>query len=281
MQEGIYIYKKEVDWSVLQQGFTIPLSIQVLFQKLIANSLPRGTSRDVKILIDGEIFEAKLVNQKFDETKYPNHKDIIQFRYKPQSAIAQKMQAIFRETYNHCIGFKNNPLNRKKRVPIPEDKKEYFVLFSTQFEDTFLCDYMTFKESKATKNQLYDIDENEYELMINYKKKDLNARIEERLQLVKTRKIDRSICDSLKFLYNFQCQITGENFSEKHGVSVVEAHHIDYFTKSQNNDTDNIVIISPNYHRLIHKLDPVFDKDEKAFIFPNGLKEKLSINLHL
>jgi len=281
MQEGVYIYKKEVDWSVLQQGFTIPLSIQVLFQKLIANSLPRGTSKKVKILIDGEIFEAKLVNQKFDETKYPNHKDIVQFRYEPQSEIAKRMRIVFSETYNHCIDFKNNPLNKKRRVPIPDNKKEYLVLYSTQFDNTFLCDYMTLKESKASKNQLYDINEIEYELMINYKEKDLDARIEERLQLVKVRKIDRSICDNLKLLYNFQCQITGENFSENHGVSVVEAHHIDYFTKSQNNDADNIVIVSPNYHRLIHKLNPTFDRDEKAFIFPNGLKERLSINLHL
>ena len=26
-----------------------------------------------------------------------------------------------------------------------------------------------------------------------------------------------------------------------------------YFTRSQNNDSTNIIIISPNYHRIIHK----------------------------
>lgn len=129
--------------------------------------------------------------------------------------------------------------------------------------------------------QLDYINEIEYELMINYKETDLDARIEERLQLVKVRKMDKSICDNLKLLYNFKCQITGENFSEHHCVNVVEAHHINYFTKSQNNDTDNIVIVSPNYHRLIHKLNPTFDREEKAFIFPNGLKERLRLNLHL
>ena len=35
--------------------------------------------------------------------------------------------------------------------------------------------------------------------------------------------------------------------------SLFTSHHIDYFTRSQNNDSTNIIIISPNYHRIIHK----------------------------
>lgn len=30
MLDNYYIYKKEVDWSLLNQGFSIPLDIQVL-----------------------------------------------------------------------------------------------------------------------------------------------------------------------------------------------------------------------------------------------------------
>ena len=53
-------------------------------------------------------------------------------------------------------------------------------------------------------------------------------------------------------------------------VTLVEAHHIDYFTTSQNNDTTNIIIISPNYHRIIHKNNPVFNRKKFQFEFPNG-----------
>jgi len=49
-------------------------------------------------------------------------------------------------------------------------------------------------------------------------------------------------------------------------VTLVEAHHIDYLTTSQNNDTTNIIIISPNYHRIIHKNNPVFNR--KKFVLP-------------
>ena len=43
-------------------------------------------------------------------------------------------------------------------------------------------------------------------------------------------------------------------------ISVPACAHIFYFTCSQNNDSTNIIIISPNYHRIIHKNNPHFNR---------------------
>jgi 5-methylcytosine-specific restriction enzyme A len=144
-----------------------------------------------------------------------------------------------------------------------------------------LLDYLTANDNEIIDNQITMLDEEEFEMSINYQKEDNSARIEEKMQLVKVRKLDRSICDNLKLLYENRCQITGVNFCENYNVSVVEAHHIDYFVKSQNNNSENIIIISPNYHRLIHKLNPIFDRPNLLFKFDNGLVEKIKLNLHL
>ncbi|MDO4957818.1 MAG: hypothetical protein Q4E68_00995 [Prevotellaceae bacterium] len=53
------------------------------------------------------------------------------------------------------------------------------------------------------------------------------------------------------------------------------------FTESMNNDTSNIIILSPPYHRIIHKTKPVFDRPGLSFHFPNGLVEKVKIDKHL
>lgn len=58
-------------------------------------------------------------------------------------------------------------------------------------------------------------------------------------------------------------------------------HHIIPFTESMNNDTSNIIILSPNYHRIIHKTKAEFDRERLAFIFPNGLIDKVRLNKHL
>ena len=68
----IIFIKKEVDWSLLHRGFSIPITIQVIFQKAIEEFLPRGQS-----------------------------KDILQLRYNTQSEIAEKFRNIFLDSYNY------------------------------------------------------------------------------------------------------------------------------------------------------------------------------------
>jgi predicted restriction endonuclease len=82
-------------------------------------------------------------------------------------------------------------------------------------------------------------------------------------------------------LYDYRCQMTGEKVGESYSAMVVEAHHIIPFIESLNNDTTNIIILSPSYHRIIHKVKPTFDRKQLAFCFPNGLVEKVKLNKHL
>ena len=89
------------------------------------------------------------------------------------------------------------------------------------------------------------------------------------------RKIDRSIIQNLKKFYDYRDEISGEKIGDEYGDSVVEAHHIDYFTQSQNNDSTNIIIISPNYHRIIHRNNPHFNRNKFQFEFDNGETLKL------
>ncbi len=62
-----YVYKKEVDWSVLHQGVSIPVTIQIVFHNAIKKFLPRGQSIDIYLVLEGKTCKARLVNQKFDE----------------------------------------------------------------------------------------------------------------------------------------------------------------------------------------------------------------------
>ena len=81
INDNYYVYKKEVDWLVLQQGVSIPVTIQVVFQSTIDKFLSRGQSKHIYLVLEGKTYKARLVNQKFDERKYLNRKDILQIRY--------------------------------------------------------------------------------------------------------------------------------------------------------------------------------------------------------
>lgn len=45
MESENYVYKKEIDWSTLMEGFTLPLDNQVIFLRNMENFLQRGQSK--------------------------------------------------------------------------------------------------------------------------------------------------------------------------------------------------------------------------------------------
>ena len=123
--------------------------------------------------------------------------------------------------------------------------------------------------SKEVETEIKQMTEEEFEMAVV--RTDPRATIKKKQNLVKIRQLDSSIGDSLKRVYGFCCQMTGEHIGEQYGINTVEAHHIRPFTESLNNDTSNIMILSPNYHRIVHKASPRFNRKTLSFEFPNGL----------
>ena len=89
-------------------------------------------------------------------------------------------------------------------------------------------------------------------------------------ELAKVRKLSKHIIDTLKKMYKGECQLCGGKVGEQYGKEIVEAHHIEYFSQTQNNDPSNIIILCPNCHALIHKCNPAYDKKTCSFKFDNG-----------
>ncbi|MFH2046910.1 MAG: HNH endonuclease signature motif containing protein [Pseudomonadota bacterium] len=278
IEEQFYIYKKEIDRSVLREGFSIPVSIQVVFKERMKRYLKRGEKRNIKVSLDGHTYQVKLINQAFDEQKYTGHVDILQIRYSPQSAFAKKLREIFQSSLNYL---ESKRIITKKNIRVPEEKREYIVLYTTSLENTFFLEHITFSDSVQAKHFISEIDEEDFEFQSNYKIVDNSARIETKKQLIKIRRLDRAIGESLKLFYRYRCQICGDNFGKKYNCLIVEAHHINFFVNSLNNDASNIVVLCPNHHRVIHKANPIFTRKVCSFIYQNGVEEKLLLNKHL
>ncbi|MDM8557141.1 hypothetical protein QUF75_20665, partial [Desulfococcaceae bacterium HSG7] len=181
IQRDTYIYKKEVDWSLLHDGLTIPISIQVVFHKMLQEKLPRGSVKDINLIFDSIKYPVKLINQKFNEKKYPKHKDLIQIRYLPTSEFAMKIRSVFISSYNFIKNIRDKRKLqgiKKRRIYIPYEIKEYFALYTTQFNDVFVLDCITNEDVKAARSYISAFSEEEFEMGINYNLKDLTARIE-------------------------------------------------------------------------------------------------------
>ena len=124
-----------------------------------------------------------------------------------------------------------------------------------------------------------NMSEEELESIINFKDdiagiKVTNAQISQRVY-------NTRIIKQLKRLYKGSCQICGHTPFEEYIDNICDVHHIEYFASSQNNNTSNLIVVCPNHHRLIHKLNPVYDKEQLCFIFSDGSKVKIKLNYHL
>ena len=277
----MFLYQKLIDRSTLRQGFQIPVEFHHLL-KAMPGGMPRhGETRNVKVVIDGVGYDAQLKNQGFDRNKYDGHADVIQIRYSEGSALVKRLREIFCSTWNYVESIKNLPenINRKFTIRIPEEHQEFLALNTTDLPNIFVADCVTTAVKAEVKTEVCTMSELDFETF--EPREDKSAGIKQVTRLQKVRQLDRSIGDSLKLLYDYRCQMTGEKVGDEYNALVVEAHHIIPFTESINNNTSNIIILSPSYHRIIHKAKPVFDRPSLSFRFPNGLVEKVKIDKHL
>jgi len=279
MLEGSYIYKKEIDWSALHQGISIPLTIQEVFIDFTNKLIQRGKTVQIKILLYSNTYSANLVNQKFDEQKYPTHKDILQIRYSPESDLARNLRSIFAASYSYLKKHRERQEGQYSRITVPKNKKEYLAIYATKYPATFLFDCITYEENNAFEKEIKLLHEVEYENIINLSDPTSGYYYSNRIN--KIRKLNSAIGNSLKALYENRCQICGHNVSARYGASIVEAHHIVPYTVSLNNNPDNILILCPNHHVIIHKTNPSFDWKRLSYHYNNGLEEQLSLNRHL
>ena len=275
-----YVYKKEIDWSTLMEGFTLPLDNQVIFLRNMENFLQRGQSKIIHFFMNGKTYDAKIVNMNNSVEK--RRKDAYQIRYSRNGELSQALQQYFFKSmsYIKMIRESRDPKDRSY-IKMPDGLKEYLAIYTTEYEDTFLLEPIAQDDFQVMKKAIQGMRERTVENEIEYEMEDKSSGIEKKLQIVKIRKLNRKIGENLKLLYGYRCQICGQVIGEKYGSHIAEAHHIDYFVNSLNNDANNQMIVCPNHHSVIHDANPVFDRRRMVYRFDNGAEERIILNKHL
>lgn len=275
----MFLNQKLIDRSTLRQGFQIPVEFHYLLKAMSGGMPKHGETRNVKVVIDGVGYDAQLKNQSFERTKYDGHADVIQIRYSEGSALVKRLREVFCSTWNYVKNIKNllENINRKFIIRIPDEHQEFLGLSTTDLPDVFIADCMTTAVKAEVKTEVSMMSELDFETF--EPREDNSAGIKHVTRLQKVRLLDRSIGESLRLFYDYRCQMTGERIGEQYDALVVEAHHIIPFTESVNNDTSNLIILSPS--RIIHKAKPRWDRTLLAFCFLNGLVEKVILYKHL
>ena len=262
------------------EGFTLPLENQVIFLQNMGRFLQRGESKVIHFFMDGKTYDAKIVNVNNPVNK--RKKDAYQIRYTRNGDFSQALQKYFFKSLNYIKMIRENRDPQDRRyIKVPEDMKEHIAIYTTEYEDTFLVEPIASSDIQIVKMAVQGLNERTVEAEFDYNIADESSGLEFQIQVVKIRKLNKKIADNLKLLYGYRCQICGQKVGELYGSHIAEAHHIDYFVSSLNNDSNNQMIVCPNHHSIIHDVNPIFDRKKMAYRFDNGIEEKLLLNKHL
>ncbi len=276
-----YVYKKEVDWSLFNYGLNIPIQHQVKFKQITGRFIERGESKPITLYLNGRSYKARLNNLKID-AKYGNHADMVQIRYSGNSDIANALRGCFNRSYAYIKRIKDMQAKRSKNhVPLPDEMKEYLAIYTTEYDDSYILEPIVASDLEVYKSSIENQKERIVEASIDYDVTDPNAGYAENDRLTRIRKLNRKIGENLKILYNYRCQICGKTIGEEYGSHIAEAHHIDYYVNSLNNDSNNQMVVCPNHHSIIHNANPRFDRKRMMYLYPNGVEQRIVVNLHL
>lgn len=123
--------------------------------------------------------------------------------------------------------------------------KTYLAIYTTEYDDSYILETIVADDIISLRQAVSGQKERVMEAEFNYDVEDSSSTILETERIVKIRKLNKKIGDNLKLLYGYRCQICGQLIGEEFGSHIVEAHHIDYFVSSLNNDASNQLIVCP------------------------------------
>lgn len=258
---GIYFNKKENSYKTIKKwGNDYKTAYENILSE-IDNLIQSGEIEDIENIIDNKIspmFKGKILSI------YMPEKYLAIFSVNHIEHFLEKLNISY---------YASEPIEIKRNKLLIFKNKSIFYNYPNYVFNEFLYWWMP---PNKTENTITEIQLEQF-----FNTTDVNSCYITEERLVKIRKLNQKILKNLKIKYDNTCQLCGIQAGSEYGTPIVEAHHIEYFSKSQNNDENNIMILCPNCHAIIHLNNPKFDLVNKCYTFTNGSTLTLKLNKHL
>jgi len=135
-----YVYKKEVDWSLLHDGLTLPFDNQVVFGQIMGRFLKRGESKDITLYLNDKSYKAKITYVNFNP-KFKRKKDTLQIRYSRNRELSSALRAYFMKSYNYIKAIRDaRVVGDRTMIRLPDDCKEYLAIYTTEYDDSYVLE---------------------------------------------------------------------------------------------------------------------------------------------
>jgi predicted restriction endonuclease len=102
-----------------------------------------------------------------------------------------------------------------------------------------------------------------------------------KLRLIHTYTRNRILIKQLQDFYQGRCQLCGFDPILLYDVKACYGHHVIYLSRGGIDELNNLILVCPNHHEVIHNTNAVFDFKDLCYVFANKRREPLILNNHL
>lgn len=85
-------------------------------------------------------------------------------------------------------------------------------------------------------------------------------------------KRNRGLVETLRDLYIGRCQLCGWAPRSIYSTDLCEGHHLRWLGRGGDDSLENLVLLCPNHHRAVHRLDAPFDWEGMGFVFNDSVQ---------
>lgn len=82
----------------------------------------------------------------------------------------------------------------------------------------------------------------------------------------------RTLVEDLRNRYSGRCQLCGWAPRSIFGSDLCEGHHLRWLGRGGEDSLQNLVLLCPNHHRAVHRLDAPFDWSAMGFVFGDSVQ---------
>ncbi|MBM7555788.1 McrB family protein [Halanaerobacter jeridensis] len=181
------LLEKEINWSMFEWGLTIPVELHNKFYRANGRRLNIGESQTITLVIEDQEYEASLKN--IDRT---SKSETLQLRYDNNQQLKDLLAEKFKFSQQYIIEERKRKIENgeeRPQVKLPEDKKEFLKIYTSDEEQKFIVELDTI--GGQLRNNLAKVLDEYYQARMNeqFKQHELGDLLRHKLPEIITEKL--------------------------------------------------------------------------------------------
>lgn len=292
------IMRKQVDWSLLESGWTIPVGLHDRVATLNGGTrLAPGEDHRVALIVHGHSYDAALTCVR--RLSGPPH--ILQIRYDRNLELRALLVNVFWSSHSLLTVERHRlkasqPSGGRVLAEVPSHAAEFVEWKSTSVHFCYelsllpcrvrmpnpVTSTLTRIGERFVEAMLAESSDDQFSFWLsNFRHLASPSGRDAAECLSHGRRYLRLAAELLSSLYSSSCQLCNTRTAIAPEIMVTSIHHLEPFVTSLDNRLSNLIVLCPTHHAILHRAGVQFNRESSSFMIPGSKPLCVALDHHL